>query len=493
MRNYYLIRVNFRGGIASPGELKSILTIAERCHVFEVRFGLRQQLLLHLPHGLLKLFEKEAKSIGLSYQLDGNFYPNIVSSYVAEEVFQKGNWLNEEIYQEILDLFAYEPQLKVNISDSGQSFTPYFSGHLNFVASELPNFWYLTVRLPKTNEAHAYSQLIYSNDIPALCEVLEREIVQYKTSIPKLWKKIPFHIHKIPTTKELELPTFALPYYEGFNRYGNRTWLGIYKRTELFSTEFLLELCDICLDTKIGQIGITPWKSLIIKGIEELDRPRWTRLLSKYNISMRHAANELNWQVEDDSADALALKHDLVKAFDQQDLRTFGLCFGIKTVPQTEVFAAIMVRRRRFKLLGFIPAFYVYDISYTKDFNPNGRTKIYFAEGVAHFNLAEQLRRSVLLYNKQLAENSIVVIDKPLSPNQEISTITAVHQCTTCFTIYDERFGDELNGIEAGIPFSKLPDTYTCSTCGNAKDTFIDINIGSSFIYTEKPKNTVDI
>jgi rubredoxin len=477
MQNYSLIRINFRGGIASPGELKEILSIVERCMMFDVRFGLRQQLLVHLPHGLLRLFEKEAQKHQISYQANSNSYPNIVSSYVAEEVFQKSTWLNEEAYQDILASFDYEPKLKINLSDNRQSFTPYFSGHLNFVAADEPNFWYLTVRLPKTNDTHAYPQLIYSNDIAALCKVLEEEILQSQTTIATLWKLIATHAHSIATTKELELPNFALPYYEGFNRYGNRTWLGIYRRNELFAIDFLKELCDLCLETHIGQISITPWKSLIIKGIEERFRAQWTQLLTKHHINVRHAANELNWQIEDDSPDALDLKHELVKSFNEHDLRSFGLCFGIKTFPKTEVFASLMVRRRRYKAFGFLPLMNVYDISYTPDFNPNGRTKVYFARGILKFNVAEQLRQSVMMYNKQLVENGIEVIEKQLATSP-IETIHLVHQCTSCQTIYDERFGDELNQIATGIAFKNLPQTYSCSTCNGPKLGFIELTVG---------------
>jgi len=170
----------------------------------------------------------------------------------------------------------------------------------------------------------------------------------------------------------------------------------------------LLEICVLCQQTKIEEICITPWKSIIIKNIEDQYRSDWSNLLFKYNINVRHAANELNWQVEDDSEAALKLKLALVKSFDEHDLRTFGICMGIKTHPKTEVYASIMVRRRRFKLLNFIPFNYVYDISYTEDFNPNGRTKKFFYKGVSRLILAEQLRRCVLQYNKLKAANLII-------------------------------------------------------------------------------------
>jgi len=50
---------------------------------------------------------------------------------------------------------------------------------------------------------------------------------------------------------------------------------------------------------------------LIIKGIENKHRNLWDKLLGKYGINVRHAANELNWQVEDLSPEGLSLKKPL--------------------------------------------------------------------------------------------------------------------------------------------------------------------------------------
>jgi sulfite reductase beta subunit-like hemoprotein len=102
-----------------------------------------------------------------------------------------------------------------------------------------------------------------------------------------------------PVTEPLKLPDFYLPYYEGFNKYSNKYWLGIYRRKELFPLEFLKDVCSLCLKSRIGQIYTTPWKSIIIKGIEQTDRNQWGLILSKYHLNVRHAANELNWQIED--------------------------------------------------------------------------------------------------------------------------------------------------------------------------------------------------
>ncbi len=488
MKDFYTVRINFKGGIASPGELKYILNAAQESQVDEVRFGLRQQLIFHLPHPFARTFEQKMVAQKIDFQSDVNEFPNIISSYVAEEVFQKGNWLTEGIYKDILDLFDYDAKLKINLSDNQQSFTPYFSGHLNFIASANPNFWYLYIRLPKTNKVFSFDKLIFSNEIPKLCKFLEEKITSSVSSSPlgeagvretpnsieQLFVGLPTFI-SLEKETELEPAQFTLPYYEGFNRYGKKTWLGIYRRNEYFNVKFLINLCELCQETKIGEICLTPFKSLIIKGIDEKNRGKWSNLLSEFNINVRHAANELNWQVEDDSDEALQLKLRLVEAFDHQDLRTFGLCFGIKTRPRTEVYASIMVQRRRFKLLNIIPIHYVYDISYTEDFNPNGRTKKFFETSILRVNLAEQLRRSVLKYNKMIAENAIKAAGlRDDHKEQEIiqPSTRKVHQCKHCFTIYDPAFGDLLNNIPAGVPFSKLPVSYVCSTCEADKKDF---------------------
>jgi sulfite reductase beta subunit-like hemoprotein len=97
------------------------------------------------------------------------------------------------------------------------------------------------------------------------------------------------------------LPEFKLPYYEGLNRYNEKYWLGIYRRDERFSIKFLKEVCMLCLQTGIKEICSTPWKTIIIKNIEEKNRQDLNDLLDKYQINVRHAQNELNFQVDDNS------------------------------------------------------------------------------------------------------------------------------------------------------------------------------------------------
>jgi rubredoxin len=476
MKSVSTIKINFRGGIISPGDLFNILVAARRLGVLFVRFGLRQQLLFDIAAEDVKRLSDELTLLGFTFEVNADNYPNIVSSYAAAEIFITHTWLGEGVYKDILDLVDYQPKLKINISDSNQSFTPLLTGNINWVASPAAqHFWHLFIRFPKTNVIYEWADIVYTNDIARMSKDIEAVILDPDKSFydnedasgDALYALISAgnYITK-PAETKLKLPDFNLPYYEGLNRYFDKSWLGIYRRDELFSTEFLKELCSLCLQTKVGQLCSTPWKSIVIKGIEEKDRIKWNRLLAKHQVNVRHAANELNFQVEDNSAKGLALKNYIVKKLNADDVRTFGVCFGIKCRQKSEVFSTILVKRRPLFRIGGMGFFHFYDVLCAKNFNPNERTGFVFSSFNTKSMLPEQLRRAVIaFYNYQAKQ--------PKQPKVKPKTIIQVtpekkefvQQCPQCKTVYDEAVGDPENGIAPGVLFEQLPSAYCCPLC----------------------------
>jgi rubredoxin len=472
-RDYYTVKLNLPGGIVSPGELHRMLALAHEAGVRQVRFGNRQQLLWTVHGEQLRALQRALGEADFFHEIDTDQYPNVVSSYCAEEVFVTGTWLSESTYQDVLDgLRGYRPRLKINLSDNRQSFTPFFTGNLNFIASGREHFWYLYVRGKQSNAVFRWPVLVYTNEIPRLSQALETAMLdgglREEATLVAAVAGTSFITE--PIREELTLPPFRLPYYEGFNRYGAKTWLGLYRRDEQFSVRFLLDVCRLCLETKIGQVCVTPWKSLIIKNIDEADRERWSRVLGRHNVTVRHAANELGWQTEDHSDEGTRLKQRILRTFDRHDTRTFGLCFGVQTRPKSEVFGSVLIRKRRW--LGLIPQ---YDILFTEDFNPNARRYYPFATGLWRMHLPGQLER---LCRKFAAQTWTEVQDEARAEVIEVPTERSevpprfVHECPHCLTVYDEAFGDELNGIAPGVPFDELPDEYGCPTCEAPKADF---------------------
>ena len=98
MKNINTIKVNFKGGIISPGELYNILIAATKSGLLYVRFGLRQQLFFDVANEEMKNITKDLDSLGINYEINKDEFPNIVSSYPAEEVFITNTWLSEGVY-----------------------------------------------------------------------------------------------------------------------------------------------------------------------------------------------------------------------------------------------------------------------------------------------------------------------------------------------------------------------------------------------------------
>lgn len=489
MRDSFTIKINFRGGIMSPGDLYNILVAAGRAGVRNVRFGLRQQLLIPVDALTVDVILAGLKELGISYETDDHeYYPNIVSSYPAEEVFIHNTWLSEGVYKDIFDGIGWQPRLKINVSDSNQSFTPMLTGNINWVASSVSqHYWHLFIRFPKTNIIYEWTELLYTNDVARLSEEIESIIFQHadlfydnaEAKGEELFSLINKERYITKTAeKRALLPHFNLPYYEGLNRHNNKYWLGVYRRDELFPVQFLKEACMLCLDTKIGLLCSTPWKTMIVKGIEEKDKEKWSLLLEKYNINMRHAANELNFQVEDNSSDALSLKNYLVKKLSDEDTRTFGVCIGIKTKKKTEVFSSILVKRKALFSIFGVEFFHLYDILCAEEFNPNKRTAAIVSSNNFKFLLGEQLRRTILSYGRHRAGLQAKKEVEPPRVKEKLKNVVErdVHQCNHCLTVYDETLGETERGIKAGTTFDDLPPDFTCSLCEGPKVDFRKIS-----------------
>jgi rubredoxin len=485
MRKYHYIKINLPGGIVAAGDLHAWMEAAERCGVDQVQFGNRQHLFCRADSSSENEFRKELDQLGVVYEVNRNEYANILTSYVAEDVFQNSNWLSEGVYKDILGLFDYRPRLKLNLVDANQSFIPFFTGNINFISSPVSNYWYLYVRFPKTTIIYCWKGLIYSDDIPRMTRLVEEAIIENKTLTDgdALYDMVHAKEQFItqPVTAELSIPKFVLPYYEGFNRYGEKSWLGIYRRDECFPVSFLKDIASLCLKTKVGQLYVTPWKSLIVKGIEQKDRAAWDFVLNTYRINVRHAANELNWQVEDLNEEGLNLKRYIIRQFDKDDVRTYGLSFAIKTKSKSGLFGlfgAVVIAKQDNTSRNKSAAMNRYDIMYTKDFNPNSREYILFRKGVQKEELGAYLiSLCKYFYDLAIEADKILhsvyrqeVVQEPTA--KAPANMPVIYKCKHCFTVYDEHYGDSENNVAPGTPFSQLPDAYHCPVCESSKSEF---------------------
>lgn len=470
------IKINIAGGILSPGYFAQIAKISQKHKIQSVYIGERQHLLINADESIAEKIYNELKANQIECSTQLNEHPNIVSSYAAASTFSSANnWLKEGVYKDILEGFDYKPILKVNIVDGAQSLTPLFTGHLNFIASEIPNFWYLYLQLPQFSSMQIWPVLIFSNHIDELVKEIESitfsntpyTIAQLYVHVNERYKFITKDIEK-----ELIVPRLRFPIYEGMNKMGDKNWLGIYRRSASFSPSLILAICQLCADTKVGLICLTTWKSLLIKGIEEEDRIKWEMLLGQYGVNIRHSAVDLNWQLPDLDDKANELKTNLVLDFDKRDIRTYGLSFALKT-SQLDVSASVLIEEKPLHSLFGKKLITTYRISHTHNFQPNNPHFVVYEEEVAKGELAKYIQRLCSKYYQQLPEIAISGENLEIHGKDSIETLVnqGVYQCKHCFTIYDAAYGDESQDILPGTNFETL-DAYNCPTCEALKEEF---------------------
>ncbi|SMC40154.1 rubredoxin [Cellulophaga tyrosinoxydans] len=471
MKNDDLHRILLKGGVTSPGELKDVIIMLESAGLTEVYFGSRQDLLFPLQDAKEEQLESISK---FNTDIIGErSYQNIVSSYVCADIFEMTHWLKGSTYLYILERFDYLPKLKINITDSKQRLVPIFSGNLNFIASENEDYWYLNVKLPHWQTAAYYPVLIYSWDITSISKAIEA-VYEDISDVDELF----FILNKNLDTnnksmeKELEVPYLTFPYYEGMNRMGiDQYWLGLYWRNNRYDLSFLKEFCGFCLDNGVGKICITPWKSFIVKGIKAQSRPDLEKFLGQWGINIRHSQLEMNWHLPVDDIEALELKKFLVLSFDQNDISTYGLTFGLSNEAgkRTHFSSVIIEKNTPPTIVKNFTIRPTYNVLHFKNFDPNTQVYEAYAHDVDKIELPGLLMELSKNYFKQLGH----VESKKEIANKAIDRLTReVYQCSSCYTVYDEVYGDAQAEIAAGTLFNDIPENYTCPVCDSVKANF---------------------
>lgn len=476
-----LIRAFIPGGLLSPRDLKKIIGIATDLGNDVVHFGSRQDILFPGDEIDQKKLDEEFGSIRTNYEWRGQRYQNIVTSYVAVDIMATTPWVTTGTYYNVLEHFDYRPRLKVNITDPKQSLVPLFSGQLNFVASDHEEYWFLFLKFKPYDKLKKWPVLIYSRDIGKIADAIEQYYFdpdkEHSVQADTLFKEINKHVETNNRTidNELELPAEPFPYYEGLNKMtGNKYWLGLYWRNNRYTISFLEKVCDLCTRTNCGKIIITPWKSFIVKDIAEEDRSKWEFLCGINGINLRHSSLELNWHLPVLDEKALALKNYLVNVFDKHDISTYGLTFSIKERPINLFTSIAIMMHPSIRLFGKYDLQRRYNVSYSKNFNPNEENYIPFAMYVSRKELPKVLMKLSRIF---YAEMNKATEDRIWEePEKEVKT-QAVYQCPNCLTIYDERYGDPSAGIPGGTPFDNLPESYGCQLCETSESEFRETEI----------------
>lgn len=466
-----LTRLIVKGGVISPGELRDIVNLALDQNLKNLSFGSRQDIIF--PESFIENSDVKNSTHKFIFP-DSSAVNNIVSSYVSTDIFTNTSWLTGNKFLYVLEQFQEQPKLKVNITDPRQQLVPLFTGHINFIASEHDDYWFMYIRLPGWERMEVYPALIYSWDIATIYYYIEKLVANEAIGISKIFNIVSETLDTNNRTidKSLQIPFHPFPYYEGMNRLGiDQYWLGLYWRNNLYDLEFLKEMCDLCFECKIGKISITPWKSFVIKGIPKDRKLDWEKFLGKKGINIRHSLLELNWHLPVAEQWALELKTLLVRTLDQFDISTYGLTFGISNYNRDgHYFTSIVVEKNSLPQdLQSIKIRDTYNVLYARNFDPNTREYQVHVQDVDKLELPTIL---IELSKKYFEELGSETPSRNIETSAQENEMQEVYQCQDCLTIYNAKYGDLTQNIAAGTLFQDLAESYCCSICEAAKENF---------------------
>lgn len=466
-----MIRVFVKGGIISPGDFLKTLLVAEKLGATSVHFGSRQDILFAAKEKSTAVLDETFQSIKMDYEVNKFDHQNISSSYVSQDILPGKGWLASHVYHYVLGSFDYKPSLRVNVVDPSQSLVPLFTGQINFIASNQENFWYVYLRFKNLQKTPwQMPLLVYTEDLSKVAKAIEQEALHMSgKSYQEIFNFLTEHVkmNTQPVTENLVLPESQFPYYEGINRLSDgKYWLGLYWRDNNYSIGILKAIMERCIETEIGKVSLTPWKSFLIKGIFEKDRVGWEKLLGKFGMNLRHSSLELNWHLPALNQEALDLKFYLVRELDKLDISTFGLTFTITTSDDITPFTSVVIEKDQSEDEA-------YNILYSKNFNPNLADYKTYARQVPKNVLPTLIVELSKMYYEGM-------IQQETSPKVKAITDALqkdLYQCIHCQTVYDPEFGDMEAGIEPGVAFSELLESYSCPTCGGERSGFRKVSI----------------
>jgi len=154
----------------------------------------------------------------------------------------------------------------------------------------------------------------------------------------------------------------------------------------------------------------------------------------------------------------------LLSHIDQNDISTYGLTFGISNDEGKRThFSSIIIEKNSAPTI--VIDFEVrptYNVLYFENFDPNSNQYISYAQDIDKIELPGLLMELSKKYFKQLGK---VKPTEKLVPKKETVELVAVHQCQSCFTVYDQLYGDIKAGISSGTVFKDLPEDYSCPVC----------------------------
>jgi rubredoxin len=481
-RDATTIRILSSGGQLTCAQLRQTAEAAMALGIALVRVGDRQSLTIKLKetdqaNECRRLFD------ALPWRVENRFRPPatndaIVSSLPFHGLGAQTGWLAERHFHDILtslETVSIPPEVSVGLIDPQQRWMARHEGTIHFLASPTEDFWRLTLRPDMRQESWVTPYAVHGGSIAESTRALIEVGVGGGHFDPDSLKKAAAAFLNRGWIEQRD-PLPPAPRHlrpcDGFLRQRNgRLSLGLAASDFTFPARFLMEAALLAQRQSLRRIGITPWRQLIFRDIEEdAGTPAWRLLLARHGIAIRRAPPcSFFWRVGADNAELLQLRSELIDSLDRRlgpaaDI-SIALIDGEPT-PANAGSTSVVIRqstgrwgRRRYDLFC--------------------REGLAGADGALR-SVAARCRRSLLeplLF--RLVNEWVSGIEAPASAASApdgTTTESVVEDrrahCRECLTVYDPAWGDPRADVAPGTPFENLAEEWPCPVCEAPKSAY---------------------
>lgn len=438
------------GGLLSAPLLRQLADTARANGAGRVRATCRQELILDglPPHRVRDVWSMLPNE---RFRLDREDHePNIVTTAPVAGIRPGRDWLTPGVFQDLLADLPFRPQLPVSIADPVQPFLPSRMGQVSFLAMEQPDTWALEVVLPNATDTWRAPGTLHAHDLSPAIERIQRFYLR-PTGDPavELFTRLEDLLRSDNgPVEEVTVPSYAPPGHAASLPMPEDGW----------PATFLQELAVWALQRDNVTLSLTPWRTLLVRGIEEED----TRTVARLCAVNRIPREASPWHTHvlatpECTADA----HALCDALTRVSPTNPGVSLAVTSNAGSLDTHLHLERRRPATLGGLRPARYTLTL---RDLdNTRATTAERVIEGLHLPEVTTEILAWLDLRSALLAPPESV----PATPMETKPAPTHDHHtCMDCLTVYDSDFGDPLAHIAPGVPFESLPDEWQCPTCG---------------------------
>ena len=459
---YNKVLINFPGGFVPTAHLRLLATVILHSNSEEGFLTKRQQFVI--PK--IKSNNTFLKQLSNYYPIDivGKETPNIVcSNYVGGIGNCKNDWAyNQDIYLEVLQSFKSLPTLSMGFVNPYQPIEPIFSSHINFLVSQIKNYWLLA--LQKNKEKIFAPFLLETSMIKKSVEIIEKN---WHSSLKNIIHLIYNEFQgKVCSFKEFKIPYMQRDILEGFHKMNDfELLLNIYSCSKAWQGEFLEQLGVLMTKYNLQRAYITSRKSFLIKHIPKDSLNEWQSLLASHYITTRHSEQEFLWDFPQYDKKLEKLKNRLVKNLNKKQQSLNNTFIRLKNSDDMDTFTdahmTVTLNKKRIEKS--------YQLSYFNNLDYRSN-ELYTLNNLSFDSLCKSI---VNIYRKNIY-NSKIKEDKIIQ-NQEASLAQnnyLIYECPKCLSRYDEYFEFSEKQNSNFISFQDLPNSWKCQLCGNPKECF---------------------